>query len=342
MSLRSRAPETSLALLIVFLAATTDGCGPVGKRVFQAVDAEPEPEGGTGGDSAGTGGSKGTGGSTGGAAGVEGGGTGGATGGCGLQPDASVSPPDTGSSATGGATGRMDAAPLPRDTLAPDLAPPPDTAPPSTLNNGLVSRWKLDEGSGNTARDAVTGTGDDGAVSGGTTWAQSGFPGAKYQNGGALTFDGTSGVADLSGKGVPALDAAMSIALWVNYSGAIPATSQPFIGFGASGAGRIKLGFNGGQLAAWKGASSTTLVSAAPPASGWHHLAYTFDGTTRRLYVDGAEKNSSTMAGETGAVAEGHIGSYGTQHFAGTLDEIRLYRRALTAGEVGQLAGGNE
>jgi hypothetical protein len=48
------------------------------------------------------------------------------------------------------------------------------------------------------------------------------------------------------------------------------------------------------------------------------------------------------MAGETGAVAEAHIGSYGTQHFAGTLDEVRVYKRALTASEVMQLAGGNE
>jgi hypothetical protein len=213
-------------------------------------------------------------------------------------------------------------------------------APASTLNNGLVSRWKLDEGSGTTTKDAVTATGDDGTLSGGTTWAKTGFPGAKYQNGGALTFDGTDAVVNLSGKGAPAIDQAQSIALWVSY-GSVPTTTRPFIGLGASGTGRIKVGFNGGQFGVWKG-DGTVMVMAAPPASGWHHIAYTFDGTTRRLYVDGAEKNSGTTAGDSGAVAEGHMGSFGTQHFAGTLDEIRLYKRALTASEVSQLAGGNE
>jgi hypothetical protein len=343
MSLR-RAPETSLPSLIVLLAAAmaADACGPVGKAVRAGDGEAPPPEGGSGGDSSETGGSRGgtggrgTGGSPGGdgGSGNAGGSTGGTAGADASPPPDVAPPPDT------RGTGGMDASP-PRDTSPPDLPPPPDTAPASTLNDGLVSRWKLDEGSGTTARDAVTASGNDGTLSGGTTWTKTGFPGAKYTNAGALTFDGTDGIANLGVKGIPAIDQAMTIALWVNYSAA-PAMTQPFIGFGASGTGRLKVGFNGGQLAAWKGAGSTPLVSAAPPASGWHHLAYTFDGTTRRLYIDGSEKNSSTMAGETGAVAEAHIGSYGTQHFAGTLDEVRVYKRALTASEVMQLAGGNE
>jgi hypothetical protein len=340
MSLRSRAPETSLSLLLL-LATVTDACGPVGKRIVQPpMDAEPTSDGGTGGGDS-TGGSTGTGGSNAGSGGSEGGNTGGVNGtGGALEADASISP-DLGAPATGGAPGRMDAAPLPRDSGPPDLPPPPpDLAPASTLGNGLVSRWKLDDGSGNTAKDAVTATGNDGALSGGTSWAQSGFPGAKYQNGGALTFDGTDGVVNLGGKGLAAIDQAQSISLWVNYA-SVPANTRPFLGFGASGTGRIKVGFNGGQIGAWKG-DGTVMVMAAPPASGWHHVAYTFDGTTRRLYIDGAEKNNANTAGDSGAVAEGHMGSYGTQHFAGTLDEVRVYRRALTASEVSQLAGGNE
>src|SRR4030095_5404859 len=93
MSLRCRAPETSLSLFVVLLAAVTGACGPVGKRFAHAdTDGEAPPEGGSGGsDTPATGGSKGTGGSTGGAAGFEGG-TGGASGGTGgaLEPDASV------------------------------------------------------------------------------------------------------------------------------------------------------------------------------------------------------------------------------------------------------------
>jgi hypothetical protein len=229
----------------------------------------------------------------------------------------------------------MDAMPVPRDT-----APvPPDTAPASTLANGLVSRWKLDDGSGNTARDAVAASGNDGMISGGTSWAQAGYPGAKYPNTGALTFSG--GTMDVGIKGMPSLTQSTSISLWVNVPSA-PAATQPFIGFGTSGTGRLKMGYNDGQLAAWKGMSSTVLVGTAPPGGGWHHIVYTFDGTTRRLYVDGASRANSTMAGETGAVTEGHVGGFGTQSFAGSLDEIRIYNRALSAAEVTALSNGEE
>ena len=48
------------------------------------------------------------------------------------------------------------------------------------------------------------------------------------------------------------------------------------------------------------------------------------------------------MAGETGAVTEGHVGGFGTQMFTGTVDEIRVYDRAVTADEVTALSNGQE
>jgi hypothetical protein len=330
---------------MVVLAGAVGACGPVGKRIIRVeAGAEPTPEEGSGGSGAtttgGSTGGKGTGG-TGGSMGSDtggtGGGTGGSTGGSGgsggtggtmVPPDAA--PPDT------RGTGGMDAMPVPRD-VAP--VPPDVAAPTSTLANGLVSRWKLDDGTGNTARDAVAASGNDGMLSGATSWAQAGFPMAKYTNAGALTFSG--GVMDIGIKGMPSLTQSTSVAFWVNYA-SVPGTTQPMIGFGASGTGRLKIGVNGGQLAAWKGMGSTVLVGTAAPGSGWHHVVYTFDGTTRRLYVDGTSRGTSTMAGETGAVTEGHVGGFGTQMFAGTVDEIRVYDRAITADEVTALSNGQE
>ncbi len=37
----------------------------------------------------------------------------------------------------------------------------------------------------------------------------------------------------------------------------------------------------------------------APAAGGWHHVAYTFDGTTHKLYLDGGTPNTSTTAANT-------------------------------------------
>jgi hypothetical protein len=344
-------------LLMMVLVGAVGACGPVGRRTIRVeAGAEDPPRGGTGGDdspgsggatggsgsggasgSTGIGGSGGTGGmDTGGAGGGgEGGmGTGGmGTGGMGTG---GMVPPDAAPPRDVGGTGGMDAMPPPRDT-APVM---PDTAPPaSTLGNGLISRWKLDEGSGNTAKDAVAANANDGMISGGSSWAQAGYPMAKYPNAGALTFSG--GVMDIGIRGMPSLTQPTSISLWMNYGNA-PGSTQPFIGFGTSGAGRLKMGINDGQLAAWKGASSTILVGTNAPASGWHHVVYTFDGTTRRLYLDGNSAGMSTMAGETGAVTEAHIGGFGTQMFTGTVDEIRIYNRALSSTEVTALSQGNE
>jgi hypothetical protein len=37
--------------------------------------------------------------------------------------------------------------------------------------------------------------------------------------------------------------------------------------------------------------------AGGPPAPGqWHHLAYTYDGTTARVYEDGVERNSKAVA----------------------------------------------
>ena len=52
----------------------------------------------------------------------------------------------------------------------------------------------------------------------------------------------------------------------------------------------MKIGFKDSRLAAFKGGGNPNLVSWPLPAPGWHHLAYTFDGTTHRLYIDGTQR----------------------------------------------------
>ncbi len=69
----------------------------------------------------------------------------------------------------------------------------------------------------------------------------------------------------------------------------------------------------------------------------WTHLAATYDGTTQRLYVNGNEVASQSVSGSI-QVSDGvlRIGgtSVWTQFFKGRIDEVRIYNRALTAGEI--------
>ena len=72
--------------------------------------------------------------------------------------------------------------------------------------------------------------------------------------------------------------------------------------------------------------------SSALPANVWSHLAATFDGSTLRIYVNGAEVASrpvfAQIATSTGALTIGGDAFYG-QHFAAVIDEVRIYNTAL-------------
>ncbi|GAA5120195.1 alkaline phosphatase D family protein [Luteolibacter yonseiensis] len=74
----------------------------------------------------------------------------------------------------------------------------------------------------------------------------------------------------------------------------------------------------------------------------WSHVAVTFDSTTLRLYVDGAQVATHSLpvpgpAAETGGfVIGGHRAGTG-RNFDGLLDEVALWSRALSAEEIGSL-----
>jgi hypothetical protein len=73
------------------------------------------------------------------------------------------------------------------------------------------------------------------------------------------------------------------------------------------------------------------------PANTWSHLAGTYDGTTLRLYVNGVQVASRAQTGSIATTTDPlQIGgdSFFGQYFQGTIDEFRIYNRALTATEI--------
>jgi hypothetical protein len=78
--------------------------------------------------------------------------------------------------------------------------------------------------------------------------------------------------------------------------------------------------------------------TAQLPLSTWSHLAMTWNKSTLRLYVNGTQvasrSTSGSLATGTGALRFGGH-ALANEFFSGLIDEIRIYRRALSASEIG-------
>lgn len=77
----------------------------------------------------------------------------------------------------------------------------------------------------------------------------------------------------------------------------------------------------------------------------WHHIAASYDGTTLRLYVNGALRSSTAAPPPRSVAAPIRIGrgpdlaseTSPTQPFRGVLDDVRIYTKALSDAEIAAL-----
>jgi RHS repeat-associated protein len=236
-----------------------------------------------------------------------------------------------------------------------------DATPPS-LPSGLVGYWKLDENTGQYIYDS-SGNGNTG-TRGSSSSTESYDPAwTSYgRYGPALDFDGSNDYADLGDGSTLNLTGDFTLAAWVkrdtlNNTVCVLASgtgsTNPYYhqflleiepGYyydSARGCSRVvfsmgkstKNGYYHQHIGAW---------DEFPEDSGWHHVAVTFSGTTSSLYVDGVAGTSVTgTSGSrlTSSVLDRRIGSRagGLNRFDGTIDDVRIYNRALSASEMQQL-----
>ena len=85
------------------------------------------------------------------------------------------------------------------------------------------------------------------------------------------------------------------------------------------------------------GSTRHTDGQQADPVNEWSHVALTYDGEMLRLYVNGTEVSSRARTGAIRATTDplwiGGNRPYG-EYFEGRIDEVRVYRRALSPSQV--------
>ncbi len=253
--------------------------------------------------------------------------------------------PDGPSDRVGGAADfGLDREPLP-DRPA-DLRPPDRAIDllPAIPERGLVAHWPFDEGEGTRAGDA-TGNGNHAQLNNGARWERSRVARAPADF--AVRLDGQDDyLAATVGARVPRIEGAKTIGFWFAADPAAPPSSgvtgqrtcvalvNPTLSSG------IQVGVDRDRPAAWGWAENQGLVIAgAPLGTGVHHLAYTFDGSIHRLYLDGAPVDSSTAASQAGPPSILYVGTYTPPNelCAGQIDDLRIYDRPLEAAEIALL-----
>ncbi|HEX4793536.1 MAG TPA: LamG-like jellyroll fold domain-containing protein, partial [Humisphaera sp.] len=221
---------------------------------------------------------------------------------------------------------------------------PSNIASATTANvNNLVGYWTFDEGASNIAADH-SGTGNNGTLSGETTWSL-GLVGAS-----AINFHG-AGVADAH-VAVPnssslQFTAAQSftVGAWIRpnalpgkWAGIVTKSADLGNGYGIYIDPNNKWAFaTQSDVNVLEGTAATT-VSPTRPLAGWHYVAIVQNGAanTRTLYVDGAAVATGTAFNASGGGDLWIGGSKGnnTQYFNGAVDDVRIYSRALSASEI--------
>jgi hypothetical protein len=139
----------------------------------------------------------------------------------------------------------------------------------------------------------------------------------------AVQFDG-KGEAYVGPQSVPGIEGNTdrSIEIWVNNPG-IDSDEETMVSWSERGGPLgTMMSFNYGRSIYWGAVThwSPDLGWGAgdPPAPNeWHHLAYTYDGTTARIYEDGVEKNSKPALLDTKSKFTINLGA---QRYQGNLE----------------------
>lgn len=200
--------------------------------------------------------------------------------------------------------------------------------------------WKLDDGKGDVATDS-SGNGHHGTLRGshgGPAWAQD-------PRGTVLKFDGRDACVETE-TFLPELAMPFSISLWVKpaatqaiHADILGNHGEPFVGINLQqdGTNTNHFGFGFGDGRRWQGTGSAPLH-----AGQWQHVAIVCDGDTSILYVDGKERSRGSGKGPVAANSGQNLklgqGYHTARYFQGMLSDVRIYRKALSPGEVADLA----
>jgi hypothetical protein len=205
-----------------------------------------------------------------------------------------------------------------------------------TLSQDLVGHWTFD---GANLKNNVTdssNSGNTGYLTGFGATSTAVVQGALGQG---LKFDGVNDYVDVPYLGTVQSSGVYSISIWFNAkvnSGSLSEMSD-------SSSNRNSIVFEGGRLklATYNGTTAfgQTIPTALNTVNKWHHAVFVNNNTNTAVYYDNVLVTSNPVANNGAMSASVSQIGYGASsaYFPGSLDDIRIYSRALSASEIKQL-----
>ena len=205
-------------------------------------------------------------------------------------------------------------------------------------SSGLVAAYAFEEGTGTATADA-TGKGHTGTVNS-ATWTDSG----KF--GRALSFNGSTSYVDLGNAADLRITGSMTWNAWI-FATANPVDDGQIISKSTGAGWQVKTSPDTGPhtFGVAVSATGTSLTqrysTTVRQLNTWYHVAGVYNAPARTLdiYVNGVLDNGvlvgTVPASQFDAAVNVNIGRRGGGfYFQGTIDEVRVYDRALSQAEI--------
>lgn len=214
----------------------------------------------------------------------------------------------------------------------------PGTSPSDLPSSGLVAWYPLD---GNAA-DATSNK-NDGTIGGGSPVAT---PNRKGVAGKATLFNGTTDYFTIpTSASLESPDTALTLAVWVNTKAYYSGWAAPLAKSSSSTEGLYRIGYN--SIYGYGVFNGMTLsFYGSIGLEKWVFLAITYSKAYGKMifYKDGEKLgevagNITPGAEKKGNLEIGRDTPYATEYFNGSIDDLRIYNRALTAAEIKKLYG---
>jgi len=207
------------------------------------------------------------------------------------------------------------------------------------INSGLAGWWELEEGTDITAYDS-SGNGNDGVLIGPPDWAAGRI--GDY----ALDFDGAGDYVEMGDTVQNYLETSYTVSAWIKADAIVPnkviaayrqsSLINPSVLFQLdhyNADARFTVRDDSGNIA-------EAIYSNAITAGIWHHVAGVREGNTLNVYVNGVSGASDSQTFGTISPDNLKVGAFQfsgnppQSFFDGTIDDVRIYDRALSAGEI--------